>query len=89
MILSEIVSRITNRRYACALLLGLAVLGSILAPGKLAAQIPTGLLQNQSAGQSATPFQGSVATGEVSAQAIDLSLDEAVGSPGTELEFAL
>jgi outer membrane protein TolC len=78
LILSENVSWITNRRCACALLLGFAVLGPILAPGELAAQIPSGLLQSQPAGQSASPFQGSVATGEVSAQAIDLSLDEAI-----------
>lgn len=48
-----------------ALAPGLAVLISVLAPGMLAAQ-----------GNS--PFQGSVATGEVSAQPISLSLDEAI-----------
>jgi len=36
------------------------------------------LAQSRLAAQSANPFQGSVATGEVSAQAVGLSLDEAI-----------
>jgi len=54
-----------------ALLLCLA----LLAPGKAMAQVP------QAPGQqaaSASSFQGSVATGEVSAQPIDLTLDDAI-----------
>ena len=47
------------------LLLALAILASALLPGKATAQ-------------SASSFQGSVAVGEVSAQPIDLSLDEAI-----------
>ena len=56
---------------AGALLLGLA----FVAPGNLTAQAP------QPPGQqaaSASSFQGSVATGEVSAQALDLTLDDAI-----------
>jgi outer membrane protein TolC len=53
------------RPCTCALVLGLAVLAPVLVPGGLAAQ-------------SASPFQGSVATGEASAQAIGLSLDDAI-----------
>ncbi len=63
----------------CALLLlGYAVLGSILVPGGLAAQTPSGQIPGPMPAQTVNPFQGSVATGEVSAQAIDLSLDEAI-----------
>ena len=51
--------------HARGLLLGLAVLAPILAPCGLAAQ-------------TANPFQGSVATGEVSAQPIGLTLDDAI-----------
>jgi len=56
---------------ASALLLALA----LVAPGSLTAQAP------QAPGQqaaSASSFQGSVATGEVSAQALDLTLDDAI-----------
>jgi outer membrane protein TolC len=56
---------------------GVAALALILVPGGLAAQTP-GLLPSQSSPQAASSFQGSVATGEVTAQAIDLSLDEAI-----------
>jgi outer membrane protein TolC len=42
------------------------------------AQAPPGQLPSPSAGQSTNPFKGSVAVGEASAQAIDLSLDEAI-----------
>ena len=48
-----------------ALPLALVALAATLAPGVLIAQ-------------NASPFQGSVATGEVSAQPIDLTLDEAI-----------
>lgn len=50
---------------ARALPLVLAALAATLAPGTLVAQ-------------NASPFQGSVAAGEVSAQPIDLTLDEAI-----------
>jgi outer membrane protein TolC len=60
------------------LLLGLAILGQVLAPGRLAAQVPAGLLPNQPTAQTANPFQGSVATGEISSQPVGLSLDEAI-----------
>jgi outer membrane protein TolC len=60
------------------LLLGFVVLGSILVPGGLAAQAPAGLLPGPSTAQNANPFQGSVATGGISAEPIGLSLDEAI-----------
>ncbi len=63
---------------ACALLFGFAVLGPILLPGGLAAQAPSGQIPGLTPTQTANPFQGSVATGEVSAQPIGLSLDEAI-----------
>jgi outer membrane protein TolC len=56
---------------ACALLLGL----SVAAPGGLAAQTPQAPSQ---AAVTASSFQGSIPTGEVSAQAIDLTLDDAI-----------
>ena len=62
------------RRWLCAVLLGVAV----SAPGGLAAQSLPGLPASQSSAADASSFQGSVATGEVSAQPIDLSLDEAI-----------
>jgi hypothetical protein len=61
----------TIRPCAYAGLLGLAVLAS----GLLAAQTPQA--PNQTA-QTASSFHGSVTAGEASAQAIDLSLDEAI-----------
>ena len=64
----------TNRTCVRALLLGLAA----WAAGGLAAQAPPGQVPTPTAGQSANPFQGSVAAGEVSAQPIGLSLDEAI-----------
>jgi outer membrane protein TolC len=64
-------SKSTTLPGACALLLGLAV----LAPGGLVAQAPQA--PNQTA-PGASSFQGSVATGEVSAQPIGLSLDDAM-----------
>ena len=69
-------SQIPPRTFA--LLLGVAILGYVLATGRLAAQIPAGLLPNQPTAQTANPFQGSVAEGEVSSQPIGLSLDEAI-----------
>jgi outer membrane protein TolC len=65
LILLEYARKITIRPCTCALVLGLAVLAPVLVPGELAAQ-------------TASPFQGSVATGEVSAQPIGLSLDDAI-----------
>jgi outer membrane protein TolC len=64
LISSEYARKNTIRPCACALVLGLAAWVS-LTPGSLGAQ-------------SASPFQGSVATGEVSAQPIALSLDDAI-----------
>jgi outer membrane protein TolC len=55
---------------ACALFAGLAV----FAPGGLAAQAPPSI----SSAPTASSFHGSVATGEVSAQPIGLTLDEAI-----------
>jgi outer membrane protein TolC len=69
--LSEYSGNSTIRPYACALVAGLAVLAS----GGLAAQAPQA--PNQTA-PTASSFQGSVATGEMSAQPIDLSLDDAI-----------
>jgi outer membrane protein TolC len=63
---------------ACTLVLGVAFFGQVLAAGRLEAQIPSGLLPNQPTAQTANPFQGSVATGEVSSQPIGISLDEAI-----------
>ena len=65
MILLEYARKSTIRPCARVLVLGLAGLAPVLVPGGLAAQI-------------ASPFQGSVATGEISAQAIGLSLDDAI-----------
>ena len=65
MISSEYARKSTIRSCARALVLGLAVLAPVLVPGRLAAQ-------------AANPYQGSVATGEVSAQPIGLSLDDAI-----------
>ena len=78
MISIKFVSLSTIPPSVCALLLGLAILGPIFAPGELAAQVPAALLPGPSPTQTANPFQGSVATGEVSAQAIGLGLDEAI-----------
>jgi outer membrane protein TolC len=64
----------TIRTFACAFFLGFAV----SAPGGLAAQSLPGLPAGQLSGPSASNFQGSVATGEVSPQPIGLSLDEAI-----------
>lgn len=65
MISSRNASKSTIRTCACALLAGLVAGLAVLAPAGLAAQ-------------SSNPFQGSVATGEVSAQPVGLSLDEAI-----------
>ena len=71
MISSKHARKSTIRPCARALLLGVAVLVS----GGLAAQTPQA--PNQTA-PAASSFQGSVTAGEASAQAIDLSLDEAI-----------
>jgi outer membrane protein TolC len=61
------------------LLMGLSVLAPGLAPCSLAAQVPSGLVPNQTSGASnGNPYQGSVATGEATAGTIDLSLDQAM-----------
>jgi len=57
-----------------AALLGLA----LWVHGELAAQLPAGVPTGQSTAPTASSFQGSVATGEASAQPIDLGLDEAI-----------
>ncbi len=62
---SEFPWKCTIRPCAGALVLGLAVLTPVFLPCKLAAQ-------------NASPFEGSVAAGEVSAQPLSLSLDDAV-----------
>jgi outer membrane protein TolC len=67
------------RADACAFLPGLVAFGPlILAGGGLWAQTPSGLAPSQASGPSAASFQGSVTAGEVSAQTIDLSLDDAI-----------
>ena len=59
--------------------MGLSVLAPGLAPCSLAAQVPSGLVPNQTSGASnGNPYQGSVATGEATAGTIDLSLDQAM-----------
>jgi outer membrane protein TolC len=63
-----------NTSRACCLLLGLAVCGAV----GLAAQAPAGVPSAQQTAPTASSFQGSVASGEVSPQPIDLSLDEAI-----------
>jgi outer membrane protein TolC len=69
----------TIRPYASALPLSLAALALCLpVSARLAAQASPGLASSQSSGPAASSFQGSVATGEVSGQTIDLSLDEAI-----------
>ena len=60
----------SNRRIGCALALSLA---GLLDCG-LAAQAPP----SQSIAPAASPFQGSVATGELSAQPVALTLDDAI-----------
>ena len=59
------------------MLLGLAILVPALAAGVSAAQ-SLGIQPPQASGPTAASFQGSVATGEVSAQPIGLTLDEAI-----------
>ena len=66
--------KITPASCACAIALGLAV----WAPGPLAAQVIPGLPGSQPSTPTAASFQGSVPTGDVSAQPIELSLDEAI-----------
>jgi outer membrane protein TolC len=58
-------SKISRNSSTRSLPLALAALAAFLAPGVLVAQ-------------NANPYQGSVATGEVSAQPLDLTLDEAI-----------
>jgi len=72
LISSKLPKESTISPFACGLLLGLAVLVS----GGLAAQTPQA--PSQPAGPTASSFQGSVTAGDVSAQAIDLTLDEAI-----------
>jgi outer membrane protein TolC len=60
----------SNRSVACALALSLA---GLLACG-LAAQAPP----SQSVSPASSPFQGSVVTGEISAQPVALTLDDAI-----------
>lgn len=74
MISSEHSEKNTIRSCACGLFLGVA----LLAPCGLAAQGAIGLQPSQASGPTASSYQGSVATGEVSSQPIDLSLDEAI-----------
>lgn len=71
MILSKSLLRSSTCPSACAGLLGLAVLGA------LGAQAQAPPVPNQTT-PTASSFQGSVPTGEASAQPIELSLDEAV-----------
>jgi outer membrane protein TolC len=62
------------RLRVCAVLLGLVT----IAPGSLAAQMSVGLQPPQASGPSASSFQGSVPSGEVSSQPLGLSLDNAI-----------
>jgi outer membrane protein TolC len=74
-LISSVYSRTnTTRPCVSVLLLGLAV----LAPARLAAQGSIGLQTPQASGPTASSYQGSVTTGEVSAQPVDLSLDDAI-----------
>lgn len=69
----------TNSRCARALVPGLLAFGlTLLSAMNLPAQQALGLQSPQSVGPTAQSFQGSVAAGEVSAQPIDLSLDDAI-----------
>jgi outer membrane protein TolC len=64
----------SNYQFSWALLaLSLALLAPCLAAQPAAVQAP-----GQTSAPTASSFQGSVATGEISAQAIDLSLDDAM-----------
>ena len=74
MILFEHSGENTIRTCACAFFLGFAISAS----GGLAAQSLPGLPASQSSGPSASSYQGSVATSDVSPQPIALSLDEAI-----------
>ena len=65
MISSEYAEKSTILHSARAVVLGLVAMAPVLTPGRLTAQ-------------SASPFQGSVAKGEVSAQPFGLSLDDAI-----------
>ncbi len=67
----------SNAKFCCACAL-LAVGLALQAPSLLTAQALPSQVQTQSAGPTAQSFQGSVATGEVSAQPLDLSLDDAM-----------
>jgi outer membrane protein TolC len=78
LISSEYSGNSTIRTGVSALVLSLAVLAPVLAPGSLAAQASLGLEPPQASGPTASSFQGSVATGEASSQPIGLSLDEAI-----------
>ena len=65
----------SNFYYACALL---ALVLLLSAQCRLGAQTPPAQVPGVSTAPSASSFKGSVATGEVSAQALDLSLDDAI-----------
>jgi outer membrane protein TolC len=58
--------------WCAALIVGLTACGTLIAQ-----QLPTSV-PGQSAGPSAASFQGSVATGQVTPQTIELSLDDAI-----------
>jgi outer membrane protein TolC len=73
LISSEFPTRSTIRLCCYALALGLA-----LVPASLAGQGSVGLQAPQASGPTASSYQGSIATGDVSSQPIDLSLDEAI-----------
>jgi outer membrane protein TolC len=66
-------SNISIRPYACVLALALA---GLFQCGLGAQTLPS--LPSTSSAQAASPFQGSVAVGEVSAQPVSLTLDEAI-----------
>ena len=71
MIFSNSLLRSTNRSCACAGLLGVVVLSAV----GIRAQVPS--VPNPTT-PTASSYQGSVPTGEATAQTIELSLDEAV-----------
>jgi len=66
-----------NRKFFCAWALA-ALIFAAGGPRPLDAQAIPGQALSQSSGPSAQSFQGSVASGEASAQPIDLSLDDAM-----------
>jgi outer membrane protein TolC len=66
------------RSRVSGLFLGVAALAPALAAGLMSAQQSIGLQPPQASGPTASSYQGGVTSGQVSAQPIDLSIDDAI-----------